>query len=112
MGGARVADRNRFLCQGDGIAHGVNVLSAACGDSSQIGGNRPVTQNLVSFIHHSFSSTGEPDFSFCPFEELDAEFFFELPDLLAQGSLAHVQPCRGSAEMEFLRDGHEVAQVS
>jgi hypothetical protein len=70
-----------------------------------------LAQNLVRFVYDPLSSLREPDLSFCPVEEFDAEFFLQLPDLLAQGRLADVQPYSRPAEMEFLGDGDEVAQV-
>ena len=46
----------------------------------------------------------------------DKQFLLEVAlqrlDVLANAGLAHVQPARGLAEVEFLGDGDEVAQLA
>ena len=41
-----------------------------------------------------------------------AQFRLQLPDLLGQRRLGHVEPLRGTAEVTLLGDGEEVPQVS
>ncbi len=45
-------------------------------------------------------------------QKVDAEFALELADLLGQRRLGHVQPVGGPAEVEFLGDGAEIAEVT
>src|SRR5208337_3476275 len=45
-------------------------------------------------------------------EELNLRFLFQLMNLMAQRRLSHVQPPRGSAEVQFFGNGDEVAKVT
>ena len=45
-------------------------------------------------------------------EELNAEFLFQLPDLLTQWRLADVQAYGGTAEVQFFSHRHEIPQMS
>jgi hypothetical protein len=45
-------------------------------------------------------------------KKLNAEFFLELPDLLAQRRLTDIQPQSGAAEMQFFGYGDQIAQVA
>ena len=46
-----------------------------------------------------------------PIEQRDANFGFELPDLLAQRRLRGVEPGGGAREVQLVGDRHEVAQM-
>src|SRR6185503_5777472 len=54
---------------------------------------------------------GETHTALMTFQEQDAHFLLELPDLTAQGRLGHSQFLRRLCEVEFLRYADEVAQV-
>jgi hypothetical protein len=45
-------------------------------------------------------------------EELSPELTFKVADLLRQRGARNVKPIRGPTEMQFLRNGDEVAQLS
>jgi hypothetical protein len=69
-------------------------------------------QHLVRLFDDSLSSLGKTNVSLRSLEDLDAEFFLKLPDLLAQGRLADVQAYGGVAEMQFLSEYYKVPQMS
>src|SRR5690606_21105937 len=54
----------------------------------------------------------EGDVARAALEEGRADLVLEPPDLHAQRWLRHVQPLRRATEMQFLRDGYEVAQLT
>ena len=47
-----------------------------------------------------------------PLEQSDVEFLFKVADLPAKRRLRNVQPSRGAREIQFLGDGHEVAEMT
>jgi hypothetical protein len=45
-------------------------------------------------------------------QQLDAELGLQLPDLLGQRGLRHVEPLGGTAEVPFLGHRHEVPEMT
>ena len=68
-----------------------------------------LAEYLVSLIDDSSSRPGQPDFTLRSIKQLDAKSFFQLADLLAQRRLADMQAYCGTAEMQFLGDGDQIA---
>ena len=82
---------------------------AGKGDHVRVG-DRDI--HVAGFLDEHGPSRGERDASATPVEELDiAEQLLELLDLPREGWLRHVEPLRGSTEVEFLCDGQEGAEM-
>ncbi|MCY1460294.1 hypothetical protein D9M71_778430 [compost metagenome] len=47
-----------------------------------------------------------------PVEQTDAEGFFQLPDLLRQGRLGHVQRLGGAGKAAVVGDGQQITQMT
>jgi hypothetical protein len=58
-----------------------------------------------------FASGGHLYTAAASFEQSHSELLLEVPDLLAEGGLRHVQPLGCPPEMKLLRDRYEVPQV-
>jgi hypothetical protein len=54
---------------------------------------------------------GERDAARGAVDEGDAEFLFDLDDVLGQRGLGHAQALRGRRKRALLRDGDEIAQL-
>jgi hypothetical protein len=64
-----------------------------------------LAEDLLRFGDDPFPGLRQPDFPLCPIEKSDAEFFFQLPDLLAQRRLTDAQPDGGAAKVQLFRYG-------
>ena len=63
-------------------------------------------------FQEQFALRRELDVPGVPYEELGLAFLFELPDLLAQRGLRHVEPLGGSVEVQFFRYCDEQFQAT
>ena len=70
-----------------------------------------VRQDLPRAVHEQPARLREVHAAGGPLEQLGAELCFELPDLLRQGRLCHVELLRCTSEVTLLGDREEVAQV-
>src|SRR6185369_7700908 len=57
----------------------------------------------------ALTTRSELDMSAVADEQRRPQLVFELVDLLGESWLAHVQPCRGAAEVQLLRHRYEIA---
>ncbi len=64
------------------------------------------------FFEHYAAGVGELDAALGAPKQFNAQFVFELPNLLAERWLCDMQVRRRTAEMQFVRDGHEIAQMT
>jgi len=71
-----------------------------------------LAEYLVCFSNDSFSCGRQTNFALRPLKQSNAEFFFELPDLLAERRLTDVQAYRRATEVKFFGDRYKVTQVS
>jgi hypothetical protein len=69
-------------------------------------------EDEASLVNECFSRLREVHVAFVAIEEPDPELILELPDLLTQRGLADVEAFGGMTEMQTLRDGDRIAQVS
>jgi len=69
-------------------------------------------QDDARLLHEHAARFGELHLSLGAMEELDAEFLFELPDLMAERRLAEMQPLGGAAEVQRLGQRDDVAKVA
>lgn len=75
------------------------------GGRIDVGKNRPRPVEVGPAYH------GEVDTASGAVQQLDAELGLELPDLLRERWLGHVQPLGGAAEVTLLRHRHEVPEM-
>src|SRR5262245_51129631 len=71
-----------------------------------------LTKHLMRFSNDTFPRFSKPDLALRSLKKLNPEFFLELTDLLAQRRLTDVEADCGSAEVQLLRDGDEVSQMT
>jgi hypothetical protein len=69
-------------------------------------------QRAASSIKKHTTCVREPDLATRPNEEIGTELLLDLTDRDAEGRLCHVQPGGRPAEVEFLGDDDEIAQVA
>ena len=69
-------------------------------------------QRLARFGQDRAARVRQPHLVLGAVEKPSAKLVFQLPDLLAQRRLRHVQPRGRAREVQFLRDGHEIPQMS
>jgi len=70
------------------------------------------TEGSASAFEEDFAGAGEPDHARGAGEERVAENLFEFANLLREWRLGEMETCGGAAEVEFLGDGDEVAQMA
>jgi hypothetical protein len=82
----------------------------------EVGGEAPGLLDLVEHAarlgQQGLPRTGQPHRPAGPVEQPHAELAFEPGDLLADRGLGDVQPLGGPAEVQLLRDGGEVRQLT
>jgi hypothetical protein len=71
-----------------------------------------LTENLMGFADDSRSGFSEAHFALGPVEQLDAQFFFQLADLLTQRRLADVEAYGGATKVQLFGDGDKITQVA
>jgi hypothetical protein len=69
-------------------------------------------QHQVRFIDKPSARIRQANFPVCSLEELNPEFFLQLPYLLAQRRLTDIQTQCGTAEMQLIRQCYQIPQVS
>jgi hypothetical protein len=69
-------------------------------------------QHAACLVEQGRTRRGQRNASLRPVEQADAELHLELANLLADGGLGDVQSFGRAVEVQFLRDGDEVAQMS
>jgi len=97
LAGGRVAEPNR-------------PRRAGPGETGTLGRPLHRREHESRLIKQRVSGSRERDLTACPHEQRRTEAALQLLDLVAQRRLGDIQPRRGSAEMELLRDGQEVAK--
>jgi hypothetical protein len=68
-------------------------------------------ENLAGVLEKRAACGCELDAALRPVEEGDPELLLELANLLAEWGLRDLDPRGGATEVQFLRDGEEVAEV-
>jgi hypothetical protein len=102
---------------GDG--HGAHVHTRGAVPSIVLGDHanderlvHTAREDLSRFIEKGATGVCQCDMPFRAHEKCCLELVLELPDLLAQRWLAHIESLRRSAEMQRFCDGDEVTEVS
>src|SRR5262245_61752122 len=68
-----------------------------------------LTQRLVRLVDDALSRFRQAYLSLRTVEKFQAQFFFELADLLAQGRLANSKSYRGATEVQLFGDSNQVS---
>jgi hypothetical protein len=69
-------------------------------------------EDLACLLQEQASGLGQGDGVSRALEEHDAELPFEIPDLVREGRLRHVEASGGMSEVELFGHRHEITQVS
>ena len=85
---------------------------APLSESSSIDGMLCLGEQFSRFVQKDPARMGQFDVAFIPHEELNPSFVFQLMNLMAQRRLRHVQPPRGSAEVQFFSNGDKIAKMA
>ena len=71
-----------------------------------------ILKHLARAFEQRLTCDSQLDLMCRAFQQLAANDLLETPNLATQRGLRHVQPVRGSAEVQFLRHGHEGSQMT
>ena len=97
---------------GAGEAHAEDAGGAAAHLGDVRGRGLDVREDLGGALDQQASGVGQVDAAGGAVEEARVQLRLQLPDLLGEGRLGHVESLRGAAEVALLGDGEEVPQVS
>jgi hypothetical protein len=67
-----------------------------------------LTEHLMGFTDNSLSGSRQSHFPLRSLKKADAQFLFQLPDLLTERGLADVQTDGSTAEVQFLGNGDKI----
>src|SRR5215204_1978587 len=103
-----LCDWSSDVCSSDPQPGGRVLVGVACRHLRDVG----LAEHPARLVEHGGAGGGQRDAPLSAVEQLHAELLLELAHLLAHRGLGDVEPFGRAAEMELLRDGYEVPQVS